>query len=143
MDKPMQEMTTKVNLPVIDDMKSKILLIEKDKPIINSFKKAMIDNGIKVDHCINSIQVNRKLECLEDYEVILVDIEFKDQLEKMLSITDKPFYVMWTNDYECSPEIENCLNLGASLYLKKDEDMNKLVSLVKKVKEAYISNYLN
>jgi DNA-binding NtrC family response regulator len=136
----MQEMTTKISLPALRT--NKILLIERDKPIINSFKKAMADNNIGVDHCTTIDELKKMFTRLNDYEVVLVDIEYKSILNEMIGMSDKPFYIMWANDNQCDSEIEECLNIGASLFMKKDKDMNKVVSLVKHIEKAYISNYI-
>lgn len=136
----MQDKTTKVSLQAVK--MSKILLIESDKPVIKRFIKTMKNSNIEVDHCASLTELKSKLSHLDDYTIILVDMEYKESLNEMINLTDLPFYIMWTNSNKCSPAVEKCLDIGASLFMRKDQDMHKLVILVKHVEKAYISNYL-
>lgn len=126
---------------------SKVLLIEDEEFAINYFKKKMAEHDIEVDSCNNIKELRNNYCNLKDYKVVFIDLKIGDDgmcsksvdiLKEMMKVTDKPFYVVWTAFGEFD-QAEKCLEAGASLIVKKDGDIDKLLSLVNYIGKAYVA----
>lgn len=132
-------------------MTAKVLLVEDEVMTVKQFKRVMEKFDVQVDS-YNSIDELRQHYCeLDDYKTVFVDLKLdkngwhsrgKDILNEMVSITDKPFYVIWTAFGEC-PEAEECLNNGASLVIAKDGNVRKLSTLVHYINKTYEPSHVD
>lgn len=125
---------------------NKVLLVDDEELTAKYFKKIMQNKGIEVDYYTSLDELREHYPELSNYKTVFVDLKLdkngwhahgKDILREMINISDLPFYVVWTAFGDC-PEATECLEMGASLVVRKDGDMEKLFALVNHIDKAYI-----
>lgn len=115
----------------------KILLVDDDVRNIFALTKVLEHKGLKVDIARNGREALEKLQQLEDVDLVLMDIMMPemDGYEAMREIRKRPEFnrlpIIALTAKAMKDDQELCMNAGASDYLAKPVDIDRLQSLLR------------
>ncbi|MCP4266677.1 MAG: response regulator [Candidatus Brocadiaceae bacterium] len=115
----------------------KILLVDDDMRNTYALSKELIDIGLNVEMAKNGQEAVDLLEKDHSYEMVLMDImmpvmdgyEATERIRKMQEYRDIPIITLTAK--AMSDERNKCMEAGASEYLTKPIDLDKLMSLLR------------
>ena len=115
----------------------KILLVDDDVRNIFALTKVLEHKGLNVDIARNGLEALDKLQKLEDIDLVLMDIMMPemDGYEAMREIRKNPKFnrlpIIALTAKAMKDDQELCMNAGASDYLAKPVDIDRLQSLLR------------
>ena len=114
-----------------------VLLVDDDDNNVYALTAALEDMGLEITIAINGIEALRKLEELEKTDIVLMDIMMPemDGFEAMRIIRGNKKYthlpIIALTAKAMKGDIDKCLEAGATGYLSKPIDVEKLLELMK------------
>lgn len=114
--------------------KKSILIVDDDKPILQSLKAILQSNGYSIDTAVAGREATEKSEA-KFYNLALLDIKLPDMegtelLTKIHRGTPRMMKIMITG-YPLLENAVEALNLGADAYIIKPVKPEKLLKVVK------------
>lgn len=115
----------------------KILLVDDDVRNIFALTKVLEHKGLAVEIARNGLEAIEKLKSLEDIDLVLMDIMMPemDGFEAMRNIRSNPKFarlpIIALTAKAMKDDQELCMNAGASDYLAKPVDIDRLQSLLR------------
>jgi len=120
-------------------LKKKILVVDDDRSLLETYRDYFVMNGYDVDTAMTGKEAIQKSK--ENYyniallDIRLPDIEGTKLLTKLHCETPKMMKIMLTG-YPCPENAVQSVNLGADAFLVKPVELGKLLTVVKaKLKE--------